>query len=393
MSDFAYLAADNYYFDSACQTLRPQSVIDAELKYYLEYNACGGRVKYPWGERVDSEISEARSLVLAGLSLSPKKYTVAFTVNATTGINLVLQQLNARDFEQIVTSEIEHNSVFLPSITYAQKHGLKRVVLQRDEDGDLIYKKEDLHKAIVILNTTSNIDGRQLTNVRALAKDVRAQGGILLLDACQTVGHDSHLLKELDFDALFASGHKMYAPSVGFVVVKKELLQKLDYFLLGGGTVGDVEKDSFQLVEDPDALYSRIEIGLQDYAAIIGLKEALIWRAVNFPAKYGRSSGDYEQELAIKLWQELKAIPEITLLYDKPSPVISFYTNKVDSHTLGLYLAQQNIMCRTGYFCCHYYLKHLKAYPPLIRVSLGLHNTPEQIDFFVQKLKQVLTNV
>ncbi|OGC81844.1 MAG: hypothetical protein A2V81_03320 [Candidatus Abawacabacteria bacterium RBG_16_42_10] len=392
MNDFSYLASGNYYFDSACQTLRPQSVIDAELKYYREYNACGGRVKYPWGERVDNEVNETRELLLNMLGLSAKKYAVAFTLNATTGINLVLQQVNDKDFTQIVTSDIEHNSVFLPSMTYARKTGLRRVVLSRDENGALVYKKEDLHKAIVILNTTSNIDGRNLINVKELAEDIHAQGGVLFLDACQTMGHNPELIKGVDFDALFASGHKMYAPSVGFVVIRKELLKKLDYFLLGGGTVGDVEKESFQLVEDPDTLYSRIEIGLQDYAAIIGLKEALSWRA-DFRTDDAKSADEYEQDLAKNLWQELKNIPELKLLYDQPSPVVSFYTDKIDSHTLGLYVAQQNIMCRTGYFCCHYYLKHLKAYPPLFRVSLGLHNTPEQIDFFVQSLKKILFNV
>ena len=29
------------YFDNACQTLRPQSVIDAVSTYYLEFPACG----------------------------------------------------------------------------------------------------------------------------------------------------------------------------------------------------------------------------------------------------------------------------------------------------------------------------------------------------------------
>lgn len=392
MQDFAYLAPGNYYFDSACQTLRPESVIDAERKYYREYNACGGRVKYPWGERVDNEVNDARELLLKMLGLSHKKYAVAFTLNATTGINLVLQQLNPKEFDQIVVSDIEHNSVFLPSMTYAQKTGLTRVVLSRDQDGGLIYNKQDLHKAIVVVNTTSNIDGRTLMNAAELSKDVHKEGGVLLLDACQTMGHDIDILKGVDFDALFASGHKMYAPSMGFVIIKKELLQRLNYFLLGGGTVGDVEKETFQLIEDPDALYSRIEIGLQDYAAIIGLKEALVWHG-NFRSEEGKFPNDHEHDLATKLLQGLKSIPEVTLLYENPSPVVSLYTKKIDSHTLGLYLAQQNIMCRTGYFCCHYYLKHLKAYPPLLRVSLGLHNTSEHVDFFVKNLKQILTSV
>jgi len=44
---FSHLRLDALYFDSTCQTLRPQCVIDAEVDYYHNFNACGHRVKYP----------------------------------------------------------------------------------------------------------------------------------------------------------------------------------------------------------------------------------------------------------------------------------------------------------------------------------------------------------
>ena len=50
---FDYLPADSVYLDSACQTMRPQPVIDAVTAYYTEDNACGGRVRYDAGRRVD----------------------------------------------------------------------------------------------------------------------------------------------------------------------------------------------------------------------------------------------------------------------------------------------------------------------------------------------------
>lgn len=34
LGDFGYLDNDTFYFDSACQTMRPQCVIDAERAYY-----------------------------------------------------------------------------------------------------------------------------------------------------------------------------------------------------------------------------------------------------------------------------------------------------------------------------------------------------------------------
>ena len=57
MSDFGYLDEMSTYFDSACQSLRPQPVIDALNEYYMEYNSCGERVKYEWGRKVDDKVA------------------------------------------------------------------------------------------------------------------------------------------------------------------------------------------------------------------------------------------------------------------------------------------------------------------------------------------------
>ncbi|MFM5961931.1 MAG: aminotransferase class V-fold PLP-dependent enzyme, partial [Dolichospermum sp.] len=73
-------------------------------------------------------------------------------------------------------------------------------------------------------------------------------------------------------------------------------------------------------------------------------------------------------------------------------PIVSLYSDKIDSHKLGAILGEFNIMCRVGYHCCHYYLLEKMKFPPLLRISLGLHNTPEQIDFLVEKLKSVVSS-
>jgi selenocysteine lyase/cysteine desulfurase len=97
-----------------------------------------------------------------------------------------------------------------------------------------------------------------------------------------------------------------------------------------------------------------------------------------------------ESELANYLNQKLLTLPGIKLINPHPSPVVSLYFDKINGHELGLILAEQNIMCRTGYHCCHYYLKQKLNLPPLFRISLGLNNTKEQIDFLVDRLVIVL---
>ncbi len=390
ISDLTYLDEKTVYLDSACQTLRPQQVIDAIDEYYHEYNSCGGRVKYDWGIKLDEKIRETRKKVLSFVGKAPSEYAVAFTLNTTYGLNLVLTQLPPK-FKQIVTSDIEHNSVFLPTMTVAKRLNVPRTVLQRSVDGSLVYEKDGLSGAIVVLNSMSNIDGRELINLKDIAKTVHESGGIVLVDAAQGVSHNQKIICESDFDALFFSGHKMYGPSLGIIVIKKSLLKVLDIGFIGGGMVEDVEAKTYSLISDPDDLSSRLEIGLQDFAGIVGLCTSIDWLK-NYKPK-GIHASIYQEELAQFLFDELSKIPELKLINSSPSPIVSFYSDKIDAHRLAIFLSAQNIMVRSGYFCCHYYLKNLKKYPPLVRVSLGLNNTKEQVDLFVKTLQTIMTNL
>ena len=381
--DFSYLSADTYYFDSACQTLRPQPVIDAVNEYYRDYNACGGRVKYAWGEKVDGIVAGAREKLLRLVDKNAKDYTVAFCINTTAGINLLLQQLPVGQFRRIVTSEIEHNSVFLPSQTCTRRFQLERLVLPRLADGSLDFKPDDLEKAVVVVNTASNIDGRTLNNVTDLVDAAHNRGGVVILDAAQTMGHDTRLLRSVRFDAVCGSSHKMYGPSLGFIIIAKTFLKQLDCFFIGGGTVSDVRRDDFDLLDSDEDAFARLEPGLQDFAGIAGLSAAIDW--------LGKQHADLA--VAQTLFESLASNDRLKLLNTTPGPILSFYTDLVDAHRLALYLSAQNIMARSGYFCCHYYLKNLKNLPPLLRISIGHHNTTSQAAHVAGVIQQIVNNL
>lgn len=387
--DFSFLDDKAIYLDSACQTLRPQQVIDAMTEYFHEYNSCGGRVKYDWGVRLDEKIDEVRKKILALVGKSGAEYTVAFTLNTTYGVNLILSQLPPK-FKKVVTSDIEHNSVFLPTMTVAKRLAIPRVVLTRSADGSLVYSKEDLSGGIVVLNSMSNIDGRELVNLKDIVIDTHKTGGIVLVDAAQGIGHNQKCIRESDFDALFFSGHKIYGPSLGVIVIKKTLVTSLDTGFIGGGTVEDVGAEDYELISDSDALYGRLEIGLQNFAGIVGLGAALDWIKSYKPENLTQDA--HKKMLTQFLFEELSAIPTVTLINSSPSTIVSFYSEKIDAHRLAIFLSAQNMMVRSGYFCCHYYLKNLKKYPPLVRVSLGLNNTQKQVESFTSTLRTLIAN-
>ncbi len=387
--DFGYLDSKAVYLDSACQTLRPQPVIDAMADYFHNYNACGGRVKYEWGTKVDRMIEEARKQVLVLVGKPASDYVVAFTLNTTHGINLILNQLPRR-FKRVVTSEIEHNSVFLPTMTAAKRLGVPRAVLKRSLDGNLEYGPDDVKGSVAVLNTTSNIDGRILRNGKDIAEDVHSSGGILILDAAQSLGHDKDLVRSIDFDALAFSGHKLYGPSLGVMVIRKSLLEELDIQFIGGGMVEDVLEQEYSLVTAPEDLPAKLEPGLQDFAGIAGLSAALKWLSDYRPE--GMDQSVHQAQLSHYLFGKLSALGSVRLINQSASPILSFYSEKIDAHRLAIYLSAQNIMVRSGYFCCHYYLKNQQNYPPLLRVSLGLHSTRNDAEAFADVLEKILNN-
>jgi len=386
LPDFNYIDRSDIYADSACQSLRPQPIINALNLYYQTYNACGGRVKYKWGQKVDSQIEDTRHLIIDFLGLPQKDYVCSFTLNTTYGVNLVLSQLPTKIYKQIVTSEIEHNSVFLPTIKLAKRLDINRKVLLRDDDGSLIYSINDLEKSIIVVNSTSNIDGRLLINIKQLIKDTHEVGGIVIIDAAQTIAHYHEILIGCGADAICFSGHKMYAASLGVIVIKKSLLRTLTLNFVGGGMVASVKSNEYTLL--PDDLSSWLEPGLQAYAEIISLKKSIEWLQTIQP--YGTSPSDYLEKISNKLFAGLSEIPGITIFNKKPSSVISIYSKNIDAHRLAVFLSASGIMARSGYFCCHYYLLEKLKMPPMLRFSIGLQTTETDIEKILEIMNKIL---
>lgn len=403
-NDFSYLKEKDIYLDGACQSLRPEPVIDALNQYYKEFNSCGERVKYKWGRITDEKVNATREKVLDFLKLKKKDYFVSFTLNTTYGLNLLLSQLDVKKakIKYIVTSDIEHNSPFLSSISFAKKHGIKRKVISRNPDGSVNVK--DIPKnSVVVLNAASNIDGRTLRNIKDVIKYVHSNNGYIIIDAAQAMAHSSEILEKTEPDAICFSAHKMYAPSLGVMVVRKDFANLIETSFIGGGMVDDVDLESYLLsAENKDHLYTKFESGLQAWGEIIALGTAIDWLE-KLPKSAKKTLEENEQKIFnffkengtvgnidINKEERDKSGKKLHLLNHEPASTMSFYVEGLDSHLLGEALAGEGIMTRTGYFCVHYFLDHKMHFPPLVRISLGYQNTPEQIDKLLAELRKVI---
>ncbi len=396
MNDFDYLKPDQIYLDSACQSLRPRPVLNVLNEYYESHNSCGERVKYAWGVETDQKVEATRRKVLKYLGLKPREYFVSFTLNTTYGLNLVLSQLDVEKLgiKRVITSDIEHNSPFLSTMSFAETHKIPRVVIPRNADGSLPLDFTDFDHAVVVVNAACNFDGRRLENIKELTKTVHKNKGILIIDAAQAMAHSSDILHKTDADVICFSAHKMYAPSLGGIIVRRSLLPFIKSTFVGGGMVDDVKETEFYLSSrDPDHAYTKFESGLQAWGEIIALGAAIDWLESIPKSTYQRFI-ENTQALSDALVEN----PKIHLLNtevaeagapSQPNPTMSFYADGLDSHLLGAALADQGIMARTGYFCVHYYLDHVRHYPPLIRFSLGYHNTAEDIEKVIKAIEKL----
>lgn len=386
MKDFDYLSERDIYLDSACQSLRPRPVIDALNRYYTEHNSCGERVKYAWGRETDELVEETRSLILKYLKLKNKDYSVSFTLNTTYGINLLLSQFKEGIFDKVMTSDIEHNSPFLSTMTFAKRQNIPREVMVREESGAIDLDNYDFTNALVVVNCASNIDGRKLSNIKELIKKVHKQKGVIIIDAAQALAHSPEILYKTEADAICSSAHKMYGPSLGFMIVRRDLFKKIDTSFIGGGMVDDVEKESFKLsAESPNHSYTKFESGLQAWGEIVAFGAAIKW--LNKLSKSDKDNFRLQYE---RLFDYLSGQERIHLVNNDPNPTMSFYIDGLDSHLVGGALSNEGIMARTGYFCVHYYLDHVKHYPPLIRFSLGYNIRPSDIDKTIETFERML---
>jgi len=261
------------YLDTACQSLRPQQVIEKITDYYENFPACSGRSMHKLAAIVTQKCDEARSQIARFLG-AKKKEEIIFTRNTTEGINLVANSLDFEPGDVVLVTGKEHNSNLIPWQILVNKKGVHLKILQPKADGTFDMETfEQVMKTpvkLVSFGYSSNLDGVTIP-AEKIIKIAHKQGAYVLLDAAQTAPHHKINVKNLDVDFLALSGHKMLGPSgTGVLFGKFKLLEEMSPFLVGGDTVANSTYHNCEFLPVPE----KFEAGLQDYAGIIGLGEA-----------------------------------------------------------------------------------------------------------------------
>ena len=376
------------YFDNACQSLRPEAVIDAVNEYYLESSACSGRSMHRLAAEVTRRVDQSRATVAKFLGAA-KKEEIVFTRNTTEAINLVAQSLGLKAGDVVLIGDKEHNSNLIPWQRLAQKQGVVVRIVPSLEDNTFDLSAFDRlldgPVKLVSLGYTSNLDGVTLPAGEVIKK-AHQRGARVLLDAAQSAPHRQTNVKALDVDFLALSGHKILGPSgTGVLYGKYHLLEELEPFLVGGDTVASSTYTACEFLPPPE----KFEAGLQDYAGILGLEAAVRYlQGVGFDAIQ-------KQELLLNqsITAGIKDIPGLKLLGPADPKlrggVVSFYIEGIDVHRMALMLDQMaSIMVRSGQHCVHSWFNahHL---PGSVRASVSFYNLQEEADLFVASLKKI----
>ncbi len=380
------------FFDNACQSLRPTSVIEAINDYYINYSACAGRGVHTLGERTRLKTESAR-LVVAKFIGAKKSTEIIFTKNATEGINLLANSFGFKKGDIVLTTDKEHNSNLIPWQILVKKIGIihKVVPSKNDNTFDIDELKKLISPKVKLVSMcyTSNLDGVTIP-VKEIIKIAHKHKALVLLDAAQTAIHQKINVKDLDVDYLVLSGHKLLGPSgTGILYGKYKLLEKLNPFLVGGSTVKSSTYTNHHLFPPP----AKFEAGLQNYAGIFGLETA-----IKYIQKIGfKNIIAQEYKLNKYITDEISQISGLSIIGPKDPAlrggIISFYVKGVDSHQIALMLdTMANIMVRSGQHCVHSWFagKNIKR---SVRISLSFYNTQEEAEIFVKSFKKVINTL
>jgi cysteine desulfurase / selenocysteine lyase len=370
------------YFDSACMSLKPKQVIEKISEYYSKMSACAGRSNHTLGNEVTFAVEQSRKTIQKFIKAKSNK-EIIFTKNTTESINLVANSFGLKKGDKILLSDKEHNSGLLP-FQKLLKNKIKLDFFEFGNEED--FKEKIKNTKLVSFIDSSNIDGTT-QNSKKLINIAHEFGTKVLIDGAQTIPHKKINIQKIDADFLAFSGHKMLGPTgTGILYGKEELLKKMDQFIVGGETV----KNSTYSKNEIEDLPHKFEGGLQNYAGIIGLGEA-----INYLTKIGMNNiYEHEKKLNKMITKEFENLEEnkITIISNKKERggIISFNINGFNTHDVaGILNESSNIMVRTGNHCCHSWFNAHKINGS-IRASFYLYNTKEECKKLIEEIKNII---
>lgn len=377
------------YLDSAATSQMPVSVEEKIRRFNETSRANVHRGVHTLGVKATKLYEKSRQKVADFIGASSAK-EVIFTSGCTDSLNLVAASFGEQNIQagdEIVVSIMEHHSNLLPwqQLAKRKKAQLKFIEISKDGRLDLngLKNKISSKTKLVALTHVSNVLGtiNPIKEVIALAHE---KGAIALIDGAQAVGHFPVNVTDLGADFYAFSGHKMFAPTgIGVLYGKRELLDKMLPYRLGGEMIANVTRDGATWAEVPQ----KFEAGTPNISGAIGLAAAIDYlNSIDL-----QLVKEHETELTAYILEKLSKISGLTIYGPKESyertGVISFNLKGIHPHDLATALDLDGIEVRAGHHCAQPLMESLET-ESTVRASLSIYNNKNDIDKLTSSLQE-----
>ncbi len=395
-------------FDNAASTPPLKSVLEKINEFAPWYSSVHRGRGYK-SQLTTRLYEETRQIIADFVGADLRQKEIIFTTNTTAAINKLAYRLHQPDKEQVViSSRMEHHSNDLP---WRDKYQVEYIPLTSSGQLSLSALKYLLEKhrgrvTLVTVTGASNVSG-VAPPVHQIARLVHRYKSQIMVDGAQLIPHLPFDLKNEDspehIDYLTFSAHKLYAPfGCGVLIGPRQTFKKGAPEYTGGGTVRLVTPEIVQWYQPPH----KEEAGSPNVMGVVALRQA-----IETLMEIGMEEiAAYENMLNNYLLQKLEKIPELILYTpgysEKQLAIIPFNIRGINHKKTAEYLAwQKGIAVRSGCFCAQPYVqkllgvpdeqvqKRLKKptapHPGMVRISLGLYNTRQEIN----RLSKVLSDI
>lgn len=378
------------YLDNAATTYpKPVQVNNAVAAAMRKYGANPGRSGHKMSMEGAEEIYRCRKAA-AELFHAPGAECVAFTLNCTHAVNMVLKGL-LKPGDHVVVSCLEHNAVMRPVHALAEQGvtvSQARVVPgDNDATVDAFRKAINGKTRLIACMHASNVWGVRLP-VERIAALAREYGIPMMVDAAQSAGVLPIDMEFSGIDYLCLAGHKgLYGPmGTGMLIARhgEELAT-----IIEGGT-GTNSASYLQ----PEALPERMESGTPNMAGIAGLRAGIDYVKRTKIETIAR----HESGLILRLYDRLSAMEGVELYMPRPDPqyfvpLLSFNIKNKSSEEVGEALDHMGIAVRPGLHCApaaHQFCNTLER--GAVRVCPSAFSSAADIDRLAMSVYKIIRN-
>ncbi len=368
-----------FYLDSASTSLKFDFAINLLKEIYEKEVSNVHRGDHHLSLEATKKYEEARGEVASFLKAqSPEE--IIFTSGTTEGINLLSHTLgeDLKEGDEILISEMEHHSNFLPWQLLAQKKNLKLKVIPLTKEGGLNLKdfESALNSKTKIFSIVhvSNVTGL-INPIEEMIKKAKAKGAYTIVDAAQSAALLDLDVQKIDCDFLVFSGHKIFAPTgIGVLFGKKSILSDLPLYKVGGGTILEVSINSTKWADSP----YRFEAGTPFIEGAIVLGKVLSFFRDNISCE---NIFNYEKGLVDMTVSELSEISDLKIIgpEDNRSNIVSFIIEGINSSDLSFILTREKVAIRAGHHCCMPFMEKLKLPSGTVRASFSIYSREEDV--------------